>query len=477
MDSNNYQVSPSNAHKIDYEADNIFSVLGQIFKYGDQFTKASYFIMGLSNLVRGQIAKGLIFLCSEIIFIWFMISYGIANIKGLITLGEQGYTVEIVDGFEKKIIHDQSIKLLLFGVVTLFIIAGFVLLWKGSVKSAYLAQYDMQRGKRPKSFIRDIRDLFDINLHKTLLAAPITGIVFITIVPLIFSIFIAFTNFSSKSKVPGQPPPNGTYNLFDWVGFENFKNVLGMGDYWGSSFWKVLGWTIVWAILATFTTYIGGMLLAMLINRKGIKYKAIWRTLFVISVAVPQFVTLLLISKLFSDNGAVNGLLRDMGIIGNQDYLPFFSNTTWARFMVVIINFWVGVPYSMLVMTGILMNIPADLYESAKIDGANNKVMFFKITLPYMIFVTTPNLITSFIGNVNNFNVIYLLTGGQPVNPDLYYAGDTDLLVTWLYKLTKDQGYYGEASAIGILIFIISAVFSLVTYRQSGSYKNEEEFQ
>lgn len=469
MDDNNLQQTSSGAYKIDYEADNIFSIIKQIFEHGDLFTKLSFLIMGLSNLVRGQIVKGLIFLCSEITFFWFMFTSGFSNIANFITLGDKEPTTVIgSDGFERKIPGDKSLPMLLFGVVTFAIIVGFVILWKGNVKSAYLAQYDVERGKRPKSIIRDIKDLFDVNLHKTMLFLPLIGIIALTVSPLIFSIVIAFTNFNKSDH-------NGEMTLIDWVGFKNFGNVLGMSEKWGNSFWKVLLWTMAWAVFATFTTYIGGMLLAMLINRKGIKYKSIFRTMFVISVAVPQFVTLLLIAKLFAVNGPVNTLLMEAGVL--DEALPFFTQASWARVMVVIINVWVGVPYSMLIMTGILMNIPADLYESAKIDGANNKVMFFKITLPYMIFVTTPNLISSFIGNVNNFNVIYLLTGGAPDNPDLYYAGDTDLLVTWLYKLTKDQGLYGEASAIGILIFIISATFALVTYRRSGAYKNEEEFQ
>lgn len=471
MDSNNLSNTSSNAYKIDYTSENIFSIIAQIFQHGDMFTKLSFLIMGVSNLVRGQIVKGLIFLCSEIIFFWFMLSMGFSNIVNFITLGDEpAVTTYDAEGFPVTELRDESLKMLLFGVVTLFFIVAFVLVWKANVKSAYLAQYDVERGKRPKSIIRDIKDLFDVNLHKTMLTLPLIGIMLMTVAPLIFSIFIAFTNFDSHEH-------NGQYQLFDWVGLKNFIDVLGMGDKWGSSFWRVLVWTLVWAVFATFTTYIGGMLLALLINRKGIKYKSIFRTMFVISVAVPQFVTLLLISKLFSESGAINGILRSLNIIANTDAIPFFTNTTMARVMVIIINFWVGVPYSMLIMTGILMNIPADLYESAKIDGANNRIMFFKITLPYMIFVTTPNLISSFIGNVNNFNVIFLLTGGAPDNAELYNAGDTDLLVTWLYKLTKDVGYYGQASAIGILIFIISAVFSLITYRRSGAYKNEEEFQ
>jgi arabinogalactan oligomer/maltooligosaccharide transport system permease protein len=148
-----------------------------------------------------------------------------------------------------------------------------------------------------------------------------------------------------------------------------------------------------------------------------------------------------------------------------------------ARITVIIINIWIGIPHLMLIATGVLMNIPQDLYESAKIDGANSFQMYAKITLPYMLFVTGPYLLTSFIGNMNNFNVIYLLTGG---GPDLLAnnAGKTDLLITWLYSITMegDQKYY-LASVIGIMVFVVVAVISLVVYNAMPSIKNEEDFQ
>ena len=131
----------------------------------------------------------------------------------------------------------------------------------------------------------------------------------------------------------------------------------------------------------------------------------------------------------------------------------------------------------MLSTTGILQNIPGELYEAAKIDGASAPIIFRKITLPYMLFVMTPNLITSFTGNINNFNVIYLLTGGGPDSLEFYYGGRTDLLVTWLYKLTITQKDYNLGAVIGIMTFIILAVVSLITYRNTGSYKDEGAFQ
>ena len=158
------------------------------------------------------------------------------------------------------------------------------------------------------------------------------------------------------------------------------------------------------------------------------------------------------------------------------DPLQFFTNATWARVTVIVINLWVGIPYTIMQITGILQNIPADQYEAAKIDGANWWQIFTKITMPYIIFVLTPYLITTFTGNVNNFNVIYLLSAGDPT-PLGDSAGKTDLLITWLYKLTVDKQDYNLGAVIGIMTFVVLAVVSLITYRNSGSYKNEEAFR
>lgn len=130
----------------------------------------------------------------------------------------------------------------------------------------------------------------------------------------------------------------------------------------------------------------------------------------------------------------------------------------------------------MLQVTGILQNIPAELNEAARVDGAGPTTIFFKITLPYMLFITTPYLITSFCGNINNFNVIFLLSGGGPTELG-DTAGKTDLLVTWLYKLTINQQYYNIGAVIGIFTFVILTVITLVTYRNSSSYKDEEAFR
>ena len=362
---------------------------------------------------------------------------------------------------------DQSVLILLYGVAVLFLTALMAAAWHGAVKSAYKAECLDKAGKHVNSFFEDLKSLLHENLYRLFMTPPLTFIFGFTVLPLIFMICMAFTNYS---KIDNH------LVLFDWVGLDNFRALFDSGSILGSTFWSVLSWTLVWAFFATFTNYIFGMILAMAINRKETKAKGFWRFCFVLSCAVPMFVSLLIMRTMLQPNGAVNVLLRNVGLIGADASLPFFTNPTWARVTIIVINIWVGVPYTLLQLTGVLQSIPEDLYEAARVDGANSFQTFFKITLPYMLYITTPYLITTFTGNVNNFNVIYLLSSGDPVTDLASTAGKTDLLVTWLYKLTIDKQYYNIGAVIGILTFIILAVGALFTYRNSKSYKEEEAF-
>ena len=145
-----------------------------------------------------------------------------------------------------------------------------------------------------------------------------------------------------------------------------------------------------------------------------------------------------------------------------------------------MVNIWVGIPYTILSTTGILLNIPEDLYESARVDGASTVKQFTKITMPYILFVTGPYLITQFVGNFNNFNVIYFLTGGEPkIAGSSLPVGKTDLMITFLYKMiTSDTNpQFGIASTVGIFIFMICAFVSIVMYNKTGAIKEEDQFQ
>ncbi len=439
----------------------------QAFRKGNAITRLSVLILGLGNIAGKQIIKGILFLALEVSFICFMIFKGINCLAMLPSLGgrpQQEIWNEKL-GIYEYVAGDNSLLILLYGIATLFIIAAYIVLMAGSVKSAYKVQVRMAEGKHINTFVEDIKSLFNENLHRLLLALPVSGILIFTILPLIFMISMAFTNYS---KVDSH------LVLFNWVGLENFKQIFDSGSSIGQSFWSVLGWTIIWAIFATGLNYILGILVALLINRKGTKFKSFWRFIFVLSIAVPQFVSLLIMRSMLSQDGIINVVLKNLGWI--EKSLPFFTNATWARVTVIVVNLWIGIPYTILQVTGILQNIPLELYEAADVDGANGFVKFTKITMPYMFFVTTPYLITTFTANVNNFNIVYLLTKGDPVLAGAT-AGKTDLLVTWLYKMTVDYQYYNLGAVIGIMTFIFLAIGSLLVYRRTKSYKDEEGFQ
>jgi arabinogalactan oligomer/maltooligosaccharide transport system permease protein len=233
----------------------------------------------------------------------------------------------------------------------------------------------------------------------------------------------------------------------------------------------------VWAFFATFTTYFGGMFLAMFIKKKTFKHQALFRSLFVLTLAVPQFITLRVMYVMFNDFGPINQWLLSQTII--TDRILFWSDINLAKTLIILVNMWVGIPYYMLLMSGLLLNIPKDHYEAAAIEGASRWQQFRFITFPHLLFMTSPLLITGFVGNINNFNVIWLLTGGRPLGLGTGgVAGGTDILITWLYKLTmQNNPEYNLGAAIGIIMFIFSSVISLFIFRKSSAYAREEEFQ
>lgn len=277
------------------------------------------------------------------------------------------------------------------------------------------------------------------------------------------------------------------------MGIDNFVTLFGGGNTltmgFGYAFVRILGWTLVWSLFATLTTYIGGILMSLLLNNKMVKWPKLWRTLFMVTIAVPQFVSLLLLRNFFSNTGIVNticanigltGFLRNIGAISTA-YIPFLSAPGWAHVMIILINIWIGVPYQMLIATGVLMNLPGDQLESARIDGANPYQTFRHITMPYMLFVTGPALVTDFVKNINNFNVIYLLTEDVYTTTNQVMANaqakEVDLLVTWLFRLTQDYYNYKMASVIGIMVFIVCAVFTLIAFNRMTKGDKEGVYQ
>ncbi len=458
---------------------NDFVDLYQTFKKGDYKTRVSYLVMGFGSVTRGQLLRGILFFAFEVIFVVYMVLYGGYWLSMLPSLGLQGpeETIDPIYDQPITIYHDNSFKILLYSILTIFFIIAFIYTWRLNIKQNRISEEILASGKPLKSGKEDIHLLIDDQFHKTLLALPVTGILVFTVMPIVFMILVAFTNYNGAEN-------NGyTNNLFHWVGWDNFNTLLNWqtgNKAYSAAFGEILAWTLMWAFFATFSNYFLGMIVAIMINKKGIHFKKVWRMILVLTIAIPQFISLLYVSKMFADNGIIIAKLREWNIVDAS--FSFFSNEHWARVTVIFINIWIGIPYLMLIATGILMNIPEDLYESAKIDGANIWQQYTKITLPYMLFVTGPYLLTQFIGNMNNFNVIYLLTGGGPTNAAASSAsgsvGYTDLLITWLFKITTGAGSeYYMASVIGILVFIVAAALSLIVYNLMPSNKHEEDYQ
>ena len=466
--------------------------IGYTFAKGNWAVKLSFLIFGMGNLYYGQILRGLLFLLFEIVFLGYMFLptggiYWLRKGQWLQTGATVGTVqgrkemVETIPGFggvETWVPGDDSVKVMLYGLMTIIFIVAFIWTWRQQVKQCRICMDITAKGKKVKSGKQDLKSLVDDEFHKTLLALPTMGIMFFTVLPIIYMVLIAFTNYDYLN--------DGHANLFSWVGLDNFNQLLDFGQGgMGATFGEILSWTLIWAFFATFSNYFLGMFVALMINKKGIKLKKFWRTVLVMTIAIPQFVSLLYVSHLFDSSGIIGKLLLDWNLISESmlaaNQYSLWQNPTAAKIMVIVINVWIGIPHIMLMATGILMNIPADLYESSKIDGATGVQQYTKITLPYMLFVTGPYLLTSFVGNLNNFNVIYLLSGGGPSKGLAGGAtvGHTDLLITWLYKMTVDtaeQKYY-LGSIIGIMVFLVVAILSLVVYNVIPSTKSEEDFQ
>ena len=463
-----------------------FKLFGESVAKGDIFVKLSLIWCGAGYARRKQYAKAVIATIIEVLVLVYTFGFALDYVVKFGTLG----TVQQESVFNLQTMtnefndYDHSFLILLISLITFVIWAAAIAAYLFNIVNAYKLQRAAEQGEHINSFKEDLRELLNSKFHITLLFLPVMGVLLFTVVPLLVMILVAFTNYDQWHM-----PPSA---LFTWTGFSNFINLFGGGGLtitFGYAFVRVLAWTLIWAFFATSTTYIGGILMSLLVNNKMTKFPKLWRTMFMVTIAVPQFVSLLLVRNFFADNGIANTfcsniglteLLRNLGWI-KTTHIPFMTAPGWVHVMIILINIWIGVPYQMLIATGVLMNIPSDQLESARIDGATPRQIFWKITMPYVFFVTGPALVTDFVKNINNFNVIYLLTSGLYVTTNQAMANsqakETDLLVTWLFTLTQDYYNYKMASAIGIVVFIICAVFTLLAFNRLIKGDREEMFQ
>lgn len=417
----------------------------------------SSIFMGLGHFYNKDYVKGAIFSLIEIIFLLRL--PGIFNsIQGLITLGEEPQ--KFVNGVIVQ--GDHSVYMLINGAITLIVVTLFAIIYIYNINDAQETAKAIELGKKPLKLKAFIKKISDNNFPQLMITPAFIGIVVFTILPILFTILISFTNYSSPNHLPPR-------SLVDWVGLKNYKNLFQL-DIWNGTFLKVAIWTLQWAAISTVLNYVVGMFLAILVNYKGIKFKKFWRTILMLPYAIPAFISLLVFRLGLSGPGPINNILGQLGL----EKIAFFTDPVLAKVMIILINLWLGAPYFMILMSGILTNIDAALYEAADIDGANAWEKFRNITFPMVLFQTAPILIMTFAFNFNNFNIIYLLTDGNPVNSNFKYAGSTDILITWVFKMTNDQGQYHMASVVAIVLFIFIALVSIYSLKRTKSFEEED---
>lgn len=424
----------------------------------------SLLFMGLAHIcLLKRRGKGLALAFIEIMFLMFTV------VTTLVGSGPSIYYA-IMDmtnygvGADGVVYNAQAHNFILIeGVMAMVITFLFLVVYGFSVRDAlntYKKYCISKKFEGIKTASRTIDESFPIFA----LAPAVVLVLFFVIIPLVFAAVVAFTDYTTVNQ------------NFKWVGFENFKYIFGGNAVWSSALGSVVAWTLVWAILATFTCYFGGLIVAVLLSDNKTKMAPYFRTIFILPYAIPAIVSMRVWFSLLNgtSGGIVNRTLMDLHLISKP--VSFFSSVAMARFLCILINLWAGFPYFMLLSMGTMTSISGDVLEAAKIDGASKFQIFKSITLPLVLYQTAPLIIMSFVHNINNFGAIYYLTGGAP-NTKMStstFAQGTDIVVTWIYKLTVDQGQYRYASVLAIMVFMVLCPVAIWNFRRTKSFKEGE---
>jgi len=375
------------------------------------------------------------------------------GIWGLVTLGE------IPRESSRVLVYDHSTMLMISGLIAVACLVLFILVYIFNIKDAYTTRRRMEAGEKITS-VNSIKEGLEKNFEYISIAPGLILMMFVSMIPILFSFLVVFTNYNTYAIPPRY--------LVNWVGFQTFLDIIRL-PIWSKTFMYLLTWTTIWAFTAAFSSYFAGMLQATLLGSPLVRYKKLFRSIYMLPWAIPGFVSILTWRNALHSQGPINRFLVDLGF----EAMPFLTDVNYARGVLILVNMWLGFPYFMALISGVMATINTEMYEAAQIDGANSPQIFRHITFPYILSATAPQLIFSVTYNFNNFGLVFFLTRGGPGNPDLQFAGATDILITWIYKLTVDQRMYNYASAMSILIFALLATVSAVNLRRTRVFKEE----
>ncbi|VWL85174.1 carbohydrate ABC transporter permease [Oceanivirga miroungae] len=437
----------------------------------------TFLIPGLGQFINKQYFKASLFFILTLFTYFAAIPYALGygnyrgtGISGLITLAQGGSKL------------DKSMIFMIEGVIAVFLLCIVIAAYYFAYKDVKDVLNDKMKGIRPKTYFETVESLSEEGLPYIVATGAFILILFIVIVPILTTILLSFTGMDPNHQ-----------SKFPWVGLENYKLLIQAKGVAGGPFWLIIGWTLMWTLGATTLSIFVGFMLAIIANNDRIKFKGVFRTIYLLPWAVPAFITIMYFSIMVSPSGSITTFMHDrLGID-----LLIKNSPAATRIFLILMQTWLGSSYVFLLSTGVLQAISEDLYEAADIDGSTAWQKLSKITVPLVLFQTAPLLIGQYTFNFNNFSIIYLFNQGGPFLPSKYgniagasdllisyiykltinsqyqSAGASDLLISYIYKLTINSQYQSAGAAITIFISIALMIIAYVGFKNSKAFKEE----
>lgn len=412
-------------------------------------------IPGLSQLLNKQYLKALLFFLGTLFVAFVALPYALGygnyqgqGVAGLITLAKGGRRV------------DRSMIFLIEGIVALMFVLLSAALYYFHIRDSFSVERKKLRGIRPYNAYES-KKMISENGFPYLVSVPsMVVILFIVLVPVITTILLSFTNMDPKHQ-----------SKFIWVGMNNYQTLaLGQGVA-GKAFWLILGWTLIWTLCATSLAIFIGFVLSLVVNQDRIRAKKLWRTIYLLPWAVPAFISIMFFSIMLAPNGPLTEILST--IAGTT--INVKNDTVLTRTALILLQGWLGSSYIFLLCTGILQSIPSDLYEAAEIDGATGLQRTLHITIPLVLFQIAPLLVTQYTFNFNNYSIIALFNDGGPFFPSQYgnLAGSSDILISYIFKLTIKNQYQALGAAITIIVSLVLMLVAFLGFRKTKAFSKE----
>lgn len=418
-------------------------------------------IPGLAQLLLKQPVKAALFFLGTLFTYAVAIPYALGfgnymgkGLFGLFTLAQDGTR------------QQRSIIFMIEGIIAIALVSIALAIVIGSFIDARKTETGLIKGVRERSWFETKTGIQTDGFPFLVSLPALLMLLFIVIVPLSTTILLSFTNQDPNHQAK-----------FSWVGFDNYVNVLqGKGSV-GQAFMRILGWTLVWTLVATSSAIFTGFALALLTNNPRIKGKTFFRTVYLLPWAVPAFITIMFFSLMVAPGGAITNFINGIStFFGGTGDIRIKDSALFTRIALILLQTWLGSAYVFLLSTGVLQAIPEDLYEAAQIDGASGWQKVSKITVPLVLFQTAPLLVGQYTFNFNNFSVIRLFNGGGPFDPAKYgnLGGSSDLLITYIYNLVMQRNYQAMGAAVTMIVSLALMIFTFIGFRNSKAFREEK---